>query len=42
MIGAFDIVVPYVVFVNPGAGQQAVGLLGGADEVLTPLWWAKK
>ncbi|MGQ7868470.1 SusD/RagB family nutrient-binding outer membrane lipoprotein [Sunxiuqinia sp. sy24] len=27
---------------NPEGYQQAVGFLGGADAVLTPLWWAKK
>lgn len=27
---------------NPQGYQQAVGFLGGADAVLTPLWWAKK
>lgn len=27
---------------NPDGYQQAVGFLGGPDEVLTPLWWAKK
>lgn len=27
---------------SPEGYQQAVSLLGGADEVLTPLWWAKK
>lgn len=26
---------------NPAGYQQAVQLLGGADAVLTPLWWAK-
>ncbi|WP_298741524.1 SusD/RagB family nutrient-binding outer membrane lipoprotein [uncultured Chitinophaga sp.] len=26
---------------NPAGYQQAVELLGGADAVLTPLWWAK-
>lgn len=27
---------------SPKGYQEAVSLLGGADEVLTPLWWAKK
>lgn len=27
---------------SPDGYNQAVGLLGGADNVLTPLWWAKK
>lgn len=27
---------------NPKGYQQAVGFLGGADAVFTPLWWAKK
>lgn len=27
---------------NPEGYQQAISFLGGADEVLTPLWWAKK
>ncbi|WP_430972182.1 SusD/RagB family nutrient-binding outer membrane lipoprotein [Sunxiuqinia rutila] len=27
---------------NADGYQQAVGFLGGADAVLTPLWWAKK
>jgi hypothetical protein len=27
---------------NADGYQQAVGFLGGPDEVLTPLWWAKK
>lgn len=27
---------------NPQGYQQAIGFLGGADAVLTPLWWAKK
>lgn len=27
---------------SPVGYQQAVGFLGGSDEVLTPLWWAKK
>lgn len=27
---------------NPMGYEQAVGFLGGADAVLTPLWWAKK
>ncbi len=27
---------------NPAGYQQAVGFLGNPDEVLTPLWWAKK
>lgn len=27
---------------SPQGYQQAVELLGGPDEVLTPLWWAKK
>ncbi len=27
---------------NPAGYQQAVQLLGGPDEVLTPLWWAQK
>ena len=27
---------------NPEGYQQAVGFLEGPDEVLTPLWWAKK
>jgi len=27
---------------NPQGYQQAVEFLGGSDEVLTPLWWAKK
>ena len=26
---------------NAAGYQQAVGFLGGPDEVLTPLWWAK-
>ena len=26
---------------NPEGYKQAVELLGGADAVLTPLWWAK-
>ncbi|WP_255577399.1 SusD/RagB family nutrient-binding outer membrane lipoprotein [Elizabethkingia sp. JS20170427COW] len=27
---------------DPNGYAKAVGLLGGADEVLTPLWWAKQ
>lgn len=27
---------------SPKGYEEAVGLLGGPDEVLTPLWWAKK
>ena len=27
---------------NPKGYDQAVGFLGGADSVFTPLWWAKK
>lgn len=27
---------------NPKGYEQAVGLLGGEDAVLTPLWWAKR
>jgi len=27
---------------NPAGYQQGLSFLGGADEVLTPLWWAKK
>ena len=27
---------------NPAGYEQAVQFLGGPDEVLTPLWWAKK
>src|SRR5690606_27321297 len=27
---------------NPAGYQSAVSALGGPDEVLTPLWWAKK
>lgn len=27
---------------NPKGYEQAVGFLGGADSVFTPLWWAKK
>lgn len=27
---------------NPDGYDQAVGFLGGPDEVLTPLWWAQK
>ena len=27
---------------NPKGYQQAMSQLGGADGVLTPLWWAKK
>jgi hypothetical protein len=27
---------------NPAGYQQALGFLGGPDEVLTPLWWAKQ
>lgn len=27
---------------NAAGYNQAVGFLGGADDVLTPLWWAKK
>jgi hypothetical protein len=26
---------------SPKGYAEAVGLLGGPDEVLTPLWWAK-
>jgi len=27
---------------DPAEYQNAVSLLGGADKVLTPLWWAKQ
>lgn len=27
---------------NPAGYAQAVGFLGGADDVFTPLWWAKR
>ena len=27
---------------NAAGYTQAVGFLGGADDVFTPLWWAKK
>ncbi len=27
---------------NPDGYSQAVGFLGGPDEILTPLWWAQK
>ncbi|NLH53568.1 MAG: SusD/RagB family nutrient-binding outer membrane lipoprotein, partial [Bacteroidales bacterium] len=27
---------------NPDGYNQAIQMLGGPDEILTPLWWAKK